>query len=211
MAEYATGIVKQNSELSSRQIASRILNIANRNDNYQMKDDTSVGVVFFRKPRKLLICSGPPYEKEDDIKLASVVREFNGKKVLMGATTADIVSRELNLEIQDKFEFQDTELPPINFMDGIDLVTEGILTLAKVEQLLLRYQPNFEFGRGPADEVLKLIRDSDDILIVVGTRVNIAHQDPHLPVELEIRRAVIKRIATLLEQRMLKHVVIRYI
>lgn len=211
LASFAQDVVKHSPEVSSRQLASRILNVANRNDNYQMKDDTSIGVVYFREPRKLLICTGPPYEKEDDSKLAGVVGNFKGKRILMGATTAEIVSRELNLEIQDRFEFQDTELPPITFMDSIDLVTEGILTLAKVEQVLQKYHSNFELGHGPADEVIKLIRDSDDIRIVVGTRVNIAHQDPRLPVELEIRRAVVKRIATLMEQKMLKHVEISYI
>ena len=64
-------------------------------------------------PRELLICTGPPYNKEDDAVLAAEVRDFKGKKIVMGATTGDIISRELGLKIEDVFKFEDPELPPI--------------------------------------------------------------------------------------------------
>ncbi|MFW6226978.1 MAG: SpoIIE family protein phosphatase, partial [Bacteroidota bacterium] len=159
VSDYIEGILKNNKHISARQLASRILNIANRNDNYHMRDDASVGSVFFREARKLLICTGPPYHQEDDKKLAAVVRDFDGKKIVMGATTGDILSRELGLKIQDKFDFQDTELPPVAYMEGIDLMTEGILTLAKVEDILREYHPNTELGYGPADLILKMVRE----------------------------------------------------
>ena len=61
-------------------------------------------------------------------------------------------------------------------------------------------------GRGPADQIVDLILKSDEISIIIGTRINIAHQDPTLPVELEIRRTVVKRIARILEEKFLKEV-----
>jgi hypothetical protein len=185
--------------------------MAFRNDGFQSKDDTSCGIVYFREPRELLICTGPPFNKEDDVQLADAVREFDGKKIVMGATTGDIISRELGLKIEDIFKFEDPELPPLNVMEGIDLFTEGILTLNKVEKILKAYNPNLKLGRGPADEIVKLILESDAIKIIIGTRINIAHQDPHLPVELEIRRTVVNRIAQLLEEKLLKKVNISYI
>ena len=48
--------------------------------------------------------------------------------------------------------------------------------------------------------------ESDEIHFIIGTRINIAHQDPNLPVDLEIRRTVVKRIARLLEEKWLKKV-----
>jgi hypothetical protein len=66
-------------------------------------------------------------------------------------------------------------------------------------------------GKGPADQIVRLLLDSDEIHFIIGTRINIAHQDPNLPVELEIRRTVVKRIKRTLEENFLKEVKIRYI
>jgi len=211
VARFAVDTIRQYPQISARDLSSRILNMAYRNDGFQSKDDTSCGIIYFREPRELLICTGPPYNKDDDSKLAAAVSEFKGKKIVMGATTGDIISRELNLKIEDVFKFEDPELPPLNVMEGIDLFTEGILTLNKVEKMLKAYNANYKLGRGPADEIVKLILESDSIRIIIGTRINIAHQDPHLPVELEIRRTVVNRIAQLLEEKLLKKVLVGYI
>jgi hypothetical protein len=58
---------------------------------------------------------------------------------------------------------------------------------------------------------VKYLLDSDEIHFLVGTRINIAHQDPSLPVELEIRRTVVRRIARLLEEKFLKEVAMDFI
>jgi hypothetical protein len=158
-----------------------------------------------------LLCTGPPYEEENDVTLGDAVKQFEGKKIICGATTGDIVSRELELPIVDSFEFDDPDLPPVSFMEGIDLVTEGILTLGKVSDLLKKYSPRLKLGKGPADQIVRLLLDSDEIHFIIGTRINIAHQDPNLPVELEIRRTVVKRIKRTLEENFLKEVKIRYI
>jgi hypothetical protein len=211
VGRFAIDMIKQYPQIAARNLAGKILNMAFRNDGFQSKDDSTCGVIYFREPRELLICTGPPYNKEDDVRLAEEVRGFKGKKIVMGATTGDIISRELGLKIEDVFKFEDTELPPINNMEGIDLFTEGILTLNKVEKILKAYNPNSKLVHGPADEIVKLILESDAIKIIIGTRINIAHQDPHLPVELEIRRTVVNRIAQLLEEKLLKKVVVNYI
>ncbi|MCK9207211.1 MAG: serine/threonine-protein phosphatase, partial [Salinivirgaceae bacterium] len=197
--------------ISARQLAKKVLNTAIGNDNYHPKDDTSCASIYFREPRKLLIVTGPPYEKNKDIDLAMAVHKFEGKKIVCGATTAEVVARELGLEIRDSFEFLDNDLPPISYINGINLVTEGILTLGKVTEILRNYDSNYSLGHGPADQIVELILQSDEIHIIVGTRINIAHQDPTLPVELEIRRTVVKRIVRLLEEKFLKEVTMEYI
>ena len=158
-----------------------------------------------------MIITGPPYEKENDSKLGEAVKAFKGKKVVCGATTADIIARELDLEIEDTLVFEDPELPPVAHMEGIDLVTEGILTLTKAARILNQYTPAVSLGKGPADRIVKLVQQSDEIHFLIGTRVNIAHQDPNLPIDLEMRRTVVKRMARLLEEKFLKEVSIRYI
>jgi hypothetical protein len=192
-------------------MATRLVNMAVQNDRNHPQDDTSCVAIYFREPRKLLICSGPPYAQEQDTILAEQVKKFDGRKVLCGATTADIIAREWKAKIIDSFDFTDPELPPTSSMEGVDLITEGILTLSKVSKILDQYTENMRLGKGPADEIVKMILQSDEVHFIVGTRINIAHQDPSLPVELEIRRTVIKRIARVLERKFLLGIHIDFI
>ena len=185
--------------------------MAHKADGYFSRDDTSAAVIYFREPRKLLVCTGPPYEEENDRKLAETVKNFEGRRIISGATTADIIGRELDIEIEDTMNFEDPDLPPLSKMEGIDLVTEGILTLTKVNRILKEYNAAYQPGKGPADKMVELFRKSDEIHFVIGTRINIAHQDPSLPVDLEIRRTVVKRIGRILEEKFLKTVTIEYI
>lgn len=209
--EYARKLIKNSPKISASDLSSKMVNMAHRIDGYFSMDDTSCACIYFREPRKLLIATGPPYEKENDGKLGNAVRKFKGKKVVCGATTADIIARELGVEIEDSLVFEDPDLPPVSQMEGIDLVTEGILTLTKATGLLKSFDTAHAPGKGPADRILKLVQQSDEIHFIIGTRVNIAHQDPNLPVELEMRRTVVKRMARLLEEKFLKEVSITYI
>jgi hypothetical protein len=211
VATYAAALVKSEASISADVLAGKVVTMAHKNDGYKAKDDITCGTIYFREPRKLLICTGPPYEKEKDKELAAKVVGYTGKVILCGGTTADILARELNRKIVDELIFEDPELPPESFLEGIDLVTEGILTLQKVNEILKSYNNSIKLGKGPADKIVRLLMESDEIHFVIGTRINIAHQDPNLPVELEIRRTVVKRIARLLEEKWLKSVTFEYI
>ncbi|HAK00079.1 MAG TPA: stage II sporulation protein E, partial [Bacteroidales bacterium] len=76
---------------------------------------------------------------------------------------------------------------------------------------LEKYNARTELGKGPADSIIKMLLEADSICLLVGTAINVAHQDPNLPLELEIRRTVLKKIARLLEKKFLKEVQIQYI
>ncbi|MCB8995147.1 MAG: SpoIIE family protein phosphatase [Bacteroidales bacterium] len=211
LKDYLSRQITSNPDISARRISGKVVNMANKIDGFTSKDDASCATIYFRNPRKLLVCTGPPYEAKKDAELASAVNEFSGKKIISGATTADIISRELGIPIEDSMNFEDPDLPPISFMDGVDLVTEGILTLTKVTRILKDYNSSYPLGKGPADKIVSLFRESDNIRFIIGTRINIAHQDPSLPVDLEIRRTVVKRMAKILEEKFLKTVSIEYI
>ena len=211
IAAYASQLVTSESSISAVVLAGKIVTMAHKNDGYKAKDDISCAVIYFREPRKLMICTGPPFEKEKDKELALKIGGYEGKVILCGGTTADIVARELNRTIVDELIFEDPELPPESFLEGIDLVTEGILTLQKVNEILKTFNNSVRLGKGPADKIVKMLMESDEIHFIIGTRINIAHQDPTLPVELEIRRTVVKRIARLLEEKWLKQVTFEYI
>jgi hypothetical protein len=209
--EFLRNLITNEPGISAARLAAKVTAYAHINDGYKSKDDTSCAVIYFRQPRRMLLCTGPPFEDGKDAEYAAAVHDFDGKKVLCGATTGDIIARELKLEITDSFDFDDPDLPPISYMPGIDLITEGILTLGKVNEILKSYSNNTKLGKGPADQIVKLFLESDEIHFIIGTRINIAHQDPNLPVELEIRRTVVKRIVRLLEDKFLKEVELRFI
>jgi len=211
IASYAASLVVNESSISAMMLSGKIVTMAHKNDSYKARDDISCATIYFREPRKLLLCTGPPYEKEKDKELSKKVTDYNGKVILCGGTTADIIARELNRTIIDELIFEDPELPPESFLEGIDLVTEGILTLQKVNEILKTYKNSVRLGKGPADKIVKLLMESDEIHFVIGTRINIAHQDPNLPVDLEIRRTVVKRIARFLEEKWLKKISFEYI
>ena len=97
-------------------------------------------------------------------------------------------------------------------MEGVDLVTEGVLTLNRVKSLLERTAPGAEVKEKGTDGVVaRMLLDHDVVEFVVGTRINPLHQDPNLPVELELRRNLVKRLGDLLEKRYRKEVRIQYI
>lgn len=209
--EFIKECVERNPSISAKELARKVVIEAEKNDGYRLKDDTSCCVIYMRKPRNLLVCTGPPFDDKNDAYLSKLVMEFPGKKIICGGTTANILSREMGREITLDMDLPDTDLPPVSRMDGIDLITEGILTLSRVESCLSGESADSGQHSGPADMILQMLADSDKITFVVGTRINIAHQDPTLPVELEIRRNVVKKIKYLLETKWLKDVDITYI
>ncbi len=209
--EFIAQLIASGPDISAKELSRRIVGQAELNDASRLKDDTSCCAIYMRKPRNLLVCTGPPYDEKNDNHLSNLVCNFPGKKILCGGTTAQIISRETGRSISVDIGPADRELPPISTMEGIDLITEGILTLSKVERLLSGEEGHSEKREGPAEKLLRLLADSDKITFLVGTRINTAHQDPTLPVELEIRRNVVKKIKSLLETRWLKDVNITYI
>lgn len=210
VVDYIHGLIVNSKNISSMKLSRQIVSMAHANDGYMSKDDTSCGVIYFRIPRRLLICTGAPFSKDNDKGYASLFDKFDGSKLICGGTTADIIARELGREIVSEQEDYDPDLPPAFAMDGADIVTEGVLTLNKVESILKLYRSGQELGKGPADQVVRKMINSDEIRFVIGTRVNISHQMPDMP-EIETRRVICQRIINLLENKYLKTVVVRNI
>ncbi|CCZ81142.1 PP2C family serine/threonine-protein phosphatase [Odoribacter laneus] len=209
--DYIQNLLLRQVGISAEELSRRIVIQAEKNDGYNLIDDASCCVVYNRTPRNLLVCTGPPYDPQNDSYLAIRVKEFRGKKVICGGTTASLLARELHIPIKTLPQQADTKEPPISSMDGIDLVTEGILTLSRVERILSEEEHGKAQAEGAAEQLVKLLHNSDQITFIVGTCINIAHQDPNLPVELEIRRNVVKKIKYLLETKFLKDVEISYL
>lgn len=202
--------VRRDPQISARTLAGRILNEALLNEvGHKAYDDMTVAVFYFRKPRRLLVLTGPPFHQNRDAHFANIFDTFNGRRVICGGTTANIVARELKRDLVDHLETTDGDIPPIATFEGADLVTEGLLTLTKVAQFLEKAETTSR--RNAASMLLDMILESDSIMFLVGTKINEAHQDPTHPMDLEIRRNLIKRISKMLERKYLKDTYVRYI
>jgi len=193
--------------LSCRRLSELLVARALGNDGERPGDDITCGIIHLRRPRSLFILTGPPFDPARDRAFAELARTPGVRKVVCGGTTSNLLARELGRQVEMDLALHDREVPAPSAMAGVDLVTEGCLTLAKVVQYL-------EAGSAPrrnaASRLVELLLESDIIHFQVGTAVNVAHQDPALPVELDIRRNVIRRIATLLEQKHLKRTLTTY-
>ncbi len=212
LIEFLKDFVDKHPDVSARELSKVVMQKSLHNDLFSAKDDITCGVIYLRAPRKLLICTGPPFDQSNDPVMADLFFSYPGKKVICGGTTAQILARELNLKVTgDGRQQLKSNLPSTAKMDGAELVTEGILTLGHLADLIQNYKEGEEIEESPAAEILKLIMESDIIDIFMGTRINEAHYDPSLPVEMEIRRNLIRRLKILLETGLLKKVKIRYI
>lgn len=202
--------LKENPIISSRELSNYIVNCAQGVElDKKAKDDISALSIYCREPRQSLVFTGPPYHSNKDNTYSKLFIKFNGKKAICGGTTANLISRELNIPVKCKMSLNDGKLPAVSYMNGVDLVTEGILTLTKALEYL--ETENIINENDAAGKLIKFFLDSDCINFMVGAKLNQAHYDPTLPVEIEIRKNVIKKIAKVLEEKYIKKVDVQYI
>ena len=202
--------IRRHPTISAYDLAKAIVHEAlDKEPDKKAGDDISCTVIYFRKPRKLLLLSGPPFDEEKDKEIAEMIDYYDGKTAICGGTTANIIERELCLTCEmDKTTF-DPNIPMASIMPGIDLVTEGILTLTEVYRML---KDGIDADKdNAATRLAHLLLESDHIDFVIGTKINEAHQDPNLPMELDIRRNIVKKIFRLLQSKFLKEISVKYV
>jgi hypothetical protein len=195
-------------DASAADLAEAAVTTALAHDVGAALDDTTAGVLYLRAPRRLLVVTGAPYDAAHDALLAEMIRDYPGRTAVCGGTTGDIVARELGVACTTDLAHLDPEVPPPAIIPGVTLATEGMITLTRTLAVLegraAPTRPN------AATRLAALMRDSDLIDLRVGTRINEAHQDPTLPLELGIRRNLVQRLADVLRERHAKQVTLAY-
>ncbi len=207
LIDFVDDIFLRNKDISSRELSKAILESALDKDNRKAKDDISVVTLHARKPLNLLIFTGPPYHKDRDKEYSNYFYNYEGKKAAMGGTTSNILARELELDIKTDKRISIGKLPAPAQMKDIDLVTEGILTLT----MALEYLENGTESDDAAGQICALMINSDLIEFLVGARINEAHYDPDLPIEIGLRKNVVNRIGKVLESKYSKEVKMKFI
>ena len=179
------------------------------NDLYMKKpgDDSTVLVAEVTPHRVVNMLAGPPKEKADDERMVRDYMRSQGKKVICGGTSANIVARVLNRKIRTSLTYSDPSIPPIGFIEGVDLVTEGVLTLTRTLDILQEYcekdADSYYFHRideenGAAMLARLLLEDCTHLKLFIGPAINHAHQTPNLPADLSIKLKLIDRLAELM-------------
>ena len=209
--KFVQETVSSEQGISASALAKKIAAKAQEIDSIGARDDITCGVMYFRNPRRLLVLTGPPFARDKDPELARLVNTFDGRKVVCGGTTANILGRLLSRDISMDLEYFDPEVPPTSRMKGVDLITEGTITLGKVASLLEDGVNPEGLRKNAVRQLASLLLDSDIVQFVVGTRINEAHQDPSIPAELDLRRNIVKRIVRQLEQKHFEETAIRYL
>lgn len=207
-----------NETLSAARLAAMLSQVCY--DLYGQKpgDDTTVAVTRVIRRQVVNIFAGPPSRKEDDERVVHDFMKQEGKKVICGGTSANVASRVLKREIVTLVKHADPKIPPMATMEGLDLVTEGVLTIGSALDLLHRYE-NDEFDEaffdaldaenGAAKLARLLIEECTDLNLFVGRALNPAHQNSNLPFDLSVRMNLVEQLKDCAE-RMGKHVTVKY-
>lgn len=159
------------------------------------------------KIKNLLIFSGTPSDSSKDFEYAEFFKIFVGKKIICGGSTASFISRELKIPIKmPNAKMSIDGLPPSFVMDGVNLVTEGILTLTKASEYLKSGQV---IGiDNPAGKLVEFLLDSDILSFVVGMQLNVAKVNT---LNLKSRKEIIDEIVLILQKKYSKKVSVQYI
>ncbi|HHW18454.1 MAG TPA: SpoIIE family protein phosphatase [Firmicutes bacterium] len=180
-----------------------ICHVCNRLYAGEVGDDVSVATVLVRKPRYLTLLIGLPKDKSKDREMLEVFLSRPGKRAVAGGSTSQMVARELGKELRVNLGSMKNGIPPTGYIEGIDLVTEGTLTIARTLQYLrenrkkvsLLYQPD------GASRLCAALLEADDILMLLGTAVNPAHQSPDLPEALQLKSRMVEELSAVLREK----------
>ena len=210
VSEYISSSIRKEPDISSRQLARDIVTQAYKYDNYKPNDDITCCVINVRKPRRTLIVTGAPRNRDSDKKLGEIVRNYDGQVIVCGGTTAKIVARELGKDITaDKSPAG--SLPPSSVIDGVDLVTEGMITLTAVAERLSKKVLLKEMNEDAAKRLIKLLRETDQIEIIAGTKINDELDDPATAAKIGLRFPVIDSIARSMRENYFKECEVKYL
>lgn len=168
-------------------------------------DDTTVAALKVREESHVSIMVGPPANREDDTVCVAQFLESGEKKIVCGGTSSQIVARYLKKNVGTAFDFPDPEVPPVGYIDGIDLVTEGVLTLRKLISLSEKYcshsdltPKNFVKKDGASRLAQYLFEDATHVVFFVGQGVNEAHKD--LPIDITMKMKLVETLTHNLEK-----------
>lgn len=179
-------------------------------------DDATACVVRIRRREPMNLLFGPPRNRDDCGRMMSLFFSKEGKHIICGGTTSSIAAEYLGKPLKTSLKFERSDVPPIAEIEGVDLVTEGVITINKVIEYAKDVLGNNEkyeewsFNRDGASMICRMLfEEATDINFFVGRAVNPAHQNPELPINFNIKMNLVEELSKCLRQ-MGKHVKVCY-
>lgn len=174
---------------------------------YEPGDDTTVGVIKIRQRQQVNLLFGPPRDPKDVPKMMSLFFSKEGKHIVSGGTTSGIVTQYLGKELVPLLDYLDPSVPPMAMIEGVDLTTEGVITISKVLDYAKDSLENnglcndWTLKKDGASQIAKLLfEEATDINFFVGRAINPAHQNPNLPINFNIKMNLVKELSACLKE-----------
>ena len=192
---------------TAKTLATVLVDQCNKEYGYHPGDDATACVVKVRKREPMNILFGPPRNRDDCDRMMSLFFSKEGKHIICGGTTASIAAKYLGKPIKASLSFERGDVPPVAEIEGVDLVTEGVITVNKVieyaKDVLDKNElyEKWRFQRDGASLICRLLfEEATDINFYVGRAVNPAHQNPDLPITFNIKMNLVEELSECLKQ-----------
>ena len=170
-------------------------------------DDATACVVRIRKRAPMNLLFGPPSNRDDADRMMSLFFSKEGKHIICGGTTSSIAAKYLGKPLKPSLNFESSDVPPIAEIEGVDLVTEGVITINKVLEYAKDYLNSNEsythwgYKKDGASLICRLLfEEATDINFYVGRAVNPAHRNPDLPINFNIKMNLVEELSKCLKQ-----------
>ena len=194
-------------DFTAKTLATILLDECNKLYGYKPGDDTTVSVMKVRQRRQVNLMIGPPADPADDEKMMGLFFSKEGKHIICGGTTSSVAARFLHKSVQPNMGYLDPEIPPTATIEGVDLVTEGVITINRVLSYAKSYLEDHEeyskwsYKQDGASQIARLLfEEATDINFYVGRAVNPAHQNPDLPINFSIKMRLVDELSDALKQ-----------
>lgn len=185
-------------DFSAKTWATILLEECNNLYRFKPGDDTTICAIRMRRHNTLNVMFGPPAVHEDTERMIAMFLESEGKHIVCGGTTSSLVADYLGVEIHPNLDYADADIPPTASMEGVDLVTEGVITVNRVLEYAKNYlEDNESYVKwGYKDDGASIIcrmmfEDATDINFFIGRAINPAHQNPNLPINFSIKMQLV--------------------
>lgn len=192
---------------TAKTLATILVDECNRLYDNKPGDDATACVIRIRKREPMNILFGPPANRDDGDKMMSLFFSKEGKHIICGGTTSSVAAKYLGKPVIPSLDFIDKSVPPIAYIDGVDLVTEGVITMDKVLTYAKDYLADNElysvwgYQKDGASLISRMLfEEATDINFFVGRAINPAHQNPDLPINFNIKMQLVKELSECLKQ-----------